>query len=398
MSTLIFSLPLANASASTDYQQTVLSTAAAGPRDKEVWALLPAAALSWHQVSLPAGLQRNPARLTAALHGLLEEQLLEEPEQMHFALQPGWQAGALVWVAVCRKDWLQGHLQQLQSQQHAVHRIVPEITPGCSPAQAWVTGTREDAWLWLSSPDLIWGLPLQAGLAMLVQTQDSMLIQADPRVAESAERCLQGLQNNAPELAGWRVLVAPALQRATASAQTGWDLAQFDLAAHGHARWLQSFKRRWNSLRHGSVWRPLRWGLLLLLAVTVVGLNLSSWQMQRQTQAQHQAQRDILTQTFPHVTVVVDAPLQMTRELERLRRSKGATSGSDLEPLLNTVWPLLPPGQSISALDFQSGELRLQGLQLSGEQAATLSQALRSKGYGARQSGAQWLISPKEAP
>ena len=91
MSTLIFSLPLANASASTDYQQTVLSTAAAGPRDKEVWALLPAAALSWHQVSLPAGLQRNPARLTAALHGLLEEQLLEEPEQMHFALQPGKQ-------------------------------------------------------------------------------------------------------------------------------------------------------------------------------------------------------------------------------------------------------------------------------------------------------------------
>ena len=67
MSTQLFTLPMQAANGS-DYPQQVLSTAEAGARDKEIWAIVPAAALSWHKVNLPAGLQRQTQRLLCLLY------------------------------------------------------------------------------------------------------------------------------------------------------------------------------------------------------------------------------------------------------------------------------------------------------------------------------------------
>lgn len=53
--------------------------------DRLVLAVEPAA-LGWHRVELP---RVAPARLRAALDGLLEEVLLDEPAQLHMALEPG---------------------------------------------------------------------------------------------------------------------------------------------------------------------------------------------------------------------------------------------------------------------------------------------------------------------
>ena len=64
-------------------------------RQGEVVAVVPAQALSWHQVQLPQGSlprsmlgERGAPRLRAILDGLLEDQLLDDPAQLHLALQP----------------------------------------------------------------------------------------------------------------------------------------------------------------------------------------------------------------------------------------------------------------------------------------------------------------------
>lgn len=49
-------------------------------------AVVPATALSWHRIEWPRGIRATSPRLRAALEGLLEEHLLDEPEMMHFAL------------------------------------------------------------------------------------------------------------------------------------------------------------------------------------------------------------------------------------------------------------------------------------------------------------------------
>src|SRR5687768_16494073 len=54
----------------------------------EVVLIAPVSALSWHRVELPKGIGPRSPKLRQALDGLLEDRLLDEPENLHFALEP----------------------------------------------------------------------------------------------------------------------------------------------------------------------------------------------------------------------------------------------------------------------------------------------------------------------
>ena len=409
MSTQIFTLPLRPQSGAA-YPQTVLSSQVAGARDKEIWALVPAEAISWHRINLPAGLQKQSNRLASALQSLMEERLLDEPELLHLALQPEWEANAPAWVAACNKTWLQQHLAQLQTMGHVVHRIVPEWVPNTQAGgvSAWISGVPEDAWLWVSDTQGAWRLPLEAGINFWIEKLKSanqqdipaqLRIQADPAVAELAQKALRQLQalhqTDTPDrFAAGRVEVVTAVSRYVQAASTQWDLAQFEFAAHGSARWLQKSKRIWQTFAKSPPWKAARWSLALLVLAQLIGLNVAAWQLNAQAQLQSDLQNNILSQSFPHVTVV-DAPLQMAKELERLQRNSGAISPRDLEWVLQAVGTALPAGQFISNLDFQvqgNGETRLQGLQLSDSQAKDFAQALRKQGLDAQTNDGKWRI------
>ena len=133
MSSLILTLPLTPPGITTTYSYALTSDghtaaahahAAAGllPEPSrpggEVVAVVPLAALSWQRVQLPPGIPLGPTsrpRLRSILEGLLEDRLLDDPAQLHFALQPGARAGSPVWVAVCDRSWLRDHLQALEA-------------------------------------------------------------------------------------------------------------------------------------------------------------------------------------------------------------------------------------------------------------------------------------------
>ena len=158
MSSLILTLPLTPPGITTTYSYALTSDghtaaahahAAAGllPEPSrpggEVVAVVPLAALSWQRVQLPPGIplganQQTP-RLRSILEGLLEDRLLDDPAQLHFALQPGARAGSPVWVAVCDRSWLRDHLQALEAAGRPVSRVVPEFAPG--PTASGGTGT-----------------------------------------------------------------------------------------------------------------------------------------------------------------------------------------------------------------------------------------------------------------
>ena len=108
MRTLLLQLPLTPAGPQAVYGQAWLDTPAtdrapasfaplallpAVDRRTPVAVIVPAQALSWHRITLPAGLGRSSARLQSALQGLLEEHLLEDPEDVHIAVAPGARAG-----------------------------------------------------------------------------------------------------------------------------------------------------------------------------------------------------------------------------------------------------------------------------------------------------------------
>ena len=420
MSTLLFTLPMQAANGSTPPQH-VLSTHEAGARDKEIWAIVPASALSWHRIELPAGLQRQTQRLQTALQSLLEDPLLDDPSDVHMALHPHLQAGQSAWVAVCNKAWLHGHLAQLQSGGHTVHRIVPEWAPSMSTAadiSAWIGGTPADAQLWVHHAQGTWHLPLQAGLQHWAEQLNKMAgtgvdklalnvtVLADPAVADLALKALSTLQAQthsaiSERLQTWRIQVTPATSRYRQAADTQWDLAQFEFAANGSARWRQAAQRIWQNILRSPEWRPVRWCAGLLVTTQLVGLNMAAWQLNAQVALQKELQKNILKQSFPNVTVV-DPPLQMAKELSLLQSASGTLTSRDLEHALQAAGAALPAGQSITGIDYTTqgqAETKLQGLQLREAQAPAFAQALRAQQLDAQANGAQWRITPlKEAP
>ena len=95
--------------------------------------VVPARALSWHQVDLP---KVPKARLRAALDGLLEERLLDDTNAMAFALSPEAQTGkaaAGAWVAACDKVWLKSAIQAFDAAGCRITQVVPEFWPQNEP-------------------------------------------------------------------------------------------------------------------------------------------------------------------------------------------------------------------------------------------------------------------------
>jgi general secretion pathway protein L len=89
----------------------------------------------------------------------------------------------------------------------------------------------------------------------------------------------------------------------------------------------------------------------------------------------------VLTSTFVKVQVVVDAPLQMARELAALQRASGQASGRDLEAMLGAYAALAPNQAAPEAIDYSAGELRIKGIALQPDELASLSLRLKARGY-----------------
>jgi general secretion pathway protein L len=100
------------------------------PKADTVVAVLADGDLSWHRISLP---KAPAARLRAALIGVLEEAVLEEPDLLHFAVEPQASAGQPTWVAVMDRPWLRAELAALEQSNVFVDRVVPSAWPDDPP-------------------------------------------------------------------------------------------------------------------------------------------------------------------------------------------------------------------------------------------------------------------------
>ncbi|MCJ0764937.1 type II secretion system protein GspL [Variovorax terrae] len=403
MTTLIVTLPLSPPGTATDYSyvltpdgRTMAAHASApaallpqpGTSGAEVVAVVPVRALSWHRVELPKGSTGSTTRLRAVLDGLLEDRLLDEPESLHFALEPQAQAGTPAWVAVCDKAWLHAALQALEAAGHPVSRIVPEFAPDAGPAVLHALGEPQDAWLVSTSGEGVTRVPLAPPALALVQgLPEDTPVMAEPGVAALAEQLLQR-----------QVTLRQAAQRSLEAAQAGWDLAQFDLASSGRTRALKQLTAGWNEWRHAPRWQAARWGAALLVGANLIGLNAWAWKENSALASKRDAVREVLTTTFPQVKVVVDAPVQMEREVAALRQATGAASGRDLEAMLGALSSAVPADRSASAIEFSAGETRLKGLGLSAEDISALAGKLQAQGYAARADGDSLVVRQETAP
>ena len=361
------------------------------PAGAEVTLGVPAASLSWHLVTLPQGSLRGAPRLRSVLDGVLEDRLLDEPEALHFAVAPDASAGVPIWVAACNRIWLRAAVQTLEAAGRRVTRIVPEFAPQPpeSPVLLFVTGEREGALLTRCDAMGVMSLPLDGAGSMLLGSAaiDTAVVTAEPAVAQAAEQAF-----------GQRVPIVQTPQRWLQAATSPWELAQFDLAVSSRARAGKKFASVFQRLRHAPEWRAARWGIALLLVIQLAGINAWAFKERGALQAKRTTVRTILTQTFPSVQLVLDAPLQMAREVAALQQSTGEVAPADFEPMLNALAASLPNAKPPSAIDYGAGQLRLRGLGLTAAELPALTSALAPRGYSARAEGDLLLVQVETQP
>ena len=97
-----------------------------------------------------------------------------------------------------------------------------------------------------------------------------------------------------------------------------------------------------------------------MVVAQIAGLNLWAWHQADAITARRQAMVAVLQSAFPQVRAVLDAPLQMQREVQSLRIQAGKPSETDLEPMMQaaaTAWPADQP--PVDNLRFEPGKLTL---------------------------------------
>lgn len=345
------------------------------PRADRVVLVLAEADVSWHRVTIP---KAPPAKLRAALLGVMEETLLEDDEALHFALAPGALPGHEGWVAVTHRPWLAAALAELEAAGPTIERVLPTGMPGNAARGHFhmvQAGPHAAPWLALTDAEGARCVPLAGSLARALMPDAGQALRwtTTPAAATAAEHWL-----------GAPVALLTESERVLEAVQGNANLRQFDLAArHRGTRALREAAAQWLSRE----WRPVRIGLAALLALNLVGLNVYAWRQQQTIAAKRVAMVDLLKSAHPGVRAVLDAPLQMERETERLRALAGRTGDGDLEALLGAAATAWPDGVApVPMLRFEPGRLVLSTPPWGEAQGVQFRDRLRSAGYAAEQS------------
>lgn len=327
--------------------------------------------VAWLPTRLP---KAAAARLKEALAGALEEQLLEDPAQAHLAVsRQGLREDDVTWVAALHKPWIEQALAQLQEGGVVVDGLVSLSEPTADTVAHAKANPDGHSTAVVSGPHgvALWSLEWLGWKERLPQIEQWT---SEPSVA----RTLADQDITAKRL------VAPG-PRALAAAAAHTNLLQFDLTPR--MKGSRAVLAAWATFKEPRL-RVLRWGLVALLLIQVVGLNISAWQARRDVLAVQARGEQLLREAFPSVKVVVDPAVQMERELTALRRASGQPGPTDLETwidLLAGIWAGQP--EPLIKLQWDTQGLKLDASQWPAEFIPVIEDHARQQGWQARLEG-----------
>jgi general secretion pathway protein L len=329
--------------------------------------------------------------MSAVLEGLLEDQLLDAIERLHFALPLRLQAGLPQWVASCDRRWLAMAVQGLEAAGHPLVRVVPEWGPPAAPRRLHVVGTVDAPQAVVCSDKGVslvpWDAQAQAWL-LPAGTDDAAGVtpaarDALPALPEiSADPSLQALVS---QWLGRPVQVLAEGERWLRAAASPWDvtrgLQMRKQMQRGRLAW-------WQAPR----WRAAQRAAALLVGVNLLGLNAWAWVDHQQLQSGQARLTQVFSRSFPKVPVIIDAPLQMAAEVRRLEQVSAIPAATDLDVMLGVLSRALPAGRSPRSLDYGDAQLRLKGLSLTDAETTALSAELRARGYSLKPDAGTLLL------
>ncbi|ADG17197.1 type II secretion system protein GspL [Paraburkholderia atlantica] len=357
---------------------------------------------------------RGP-KLRQALPNIVEDQLIQDPQTCHIAVDPQGLGEGRHLLAIIDRGWFRFICEAFTTAGHRSLRAVP-VTRCLPPAPVTEAAANVDETVEAREPvtagaaNVATSLPgvapvvapeapsivpmVAAVLGAVVQTAPALLVEGAvdsgvPRVELAIARGVQGEGLAAPANAVNATLSAlagaapvslymltevpgnepnhpttsparlashihgasplPFEQLARRALECRFDLCQFEFAS-----------QPWRLDR--ATLRRLRLPIVLAVAalvVAIIGANVQWLMLARQRDAINTQMTELLLNTFPKTTVVLDAPDQMARQLQQLRVAAGELSPEDFlslaDGLARSLSPL--PVNGIAALDYHEHRL-----------------------------------------
>lgn len=323
------------------------------PKADGVQVVVPASMVLLAQVKVPS---RNRRKMFQLLPYIVEDKLMYDPDSIHVAPGPQLPGGETV-VAVIDKIWMKRVVGALQSAGLSAWQMWPETLMPAAPLGTWtvVWNGREG----FVRTGMVSGQSLDGGsaeippLGLLLAAQEAEAKGGVPRkinlqLAEGSDQ---------PDLEKW------AARLGVKVAVTGvWD---WSAAAYGMGKGVNLLQGEFAPARFEPDLRR-RLHVPMILAGLVIALQLGGglvdWLMLSYEKRQlDSGMQKAFRLAFSEAKVVVDAPLQMQRNLSELRHAQGLSDLADFLPMLAkaaSVFSQMEPAV-VQTMQYESGILKI---------------------------------------
>lgn len=331
---------------------------------QEVAVWTPAAETLLLRAQLPT---RSAAKIAQALPYALEEQLIEPPEQLHFAFAN--EADGALAVAVTQHERMGRWLAALKAAGLEPVRMAPVTLSLPLADRAWTLAFGES--------EMALRTGLHSGLGGPRELLPPAWLAAALADAKSENRAPERLLIVDPppglDLAAWRGALALPVEalgaEPAAVPATSLNLLQQRYAPRG---------------RMAGLWRPYVPAAALLaawLAGTFVFDAIEWARLSSAARAGDQEMRALLLRSFPDTKTILDPAEQMRRGLETLIASTGAAAPADMLALLARALPAVEREARVRLQGIEYAERAL-SLRLAAAETDTesVARALRARG------------------
>ena len=338
------------------------------PQCDETEIVVPAAMVGFISAQLPPG---SHAKILNALPFLVEAGLISAPEETHAVLAS--QSEAKIVVAVIKKAWMTSVLERLARTEIFPIRMFPETLLPNLPHDGWAMVSRgHESFIRTSNNQ---GIPLDVDAG--VEAPPFVLAMALTQSGETQRPVSIDIYGEFPiHATEWASQLGVLIVRPS---QQEWFVSRTKPVVN----LLQGeFQPSGAISRNLIAFKPAAITLAVLLLMQICFSMMDYAIKGRQNHNLDQAMVTQFKASFPNATAIVDAPLQMKRNLDDLKHGAGQSSNADFLPLLAAITPNIGAisVERLKGMDYQNGKLVLNLLMPDMEQAQAMRQRLSTAG------------------
>lgn len=327
---------------------------------------------------LPAGPRR---RWQASLPFLAEEFTLPDPEDNHVTPGPALGDGRSMLVVV-DKQWIKRIIEACRGSNLSLRKIVPEIFLPTLGQGSWVLVWDGHAGFLRTGPAR--GMAIDNGDGNAVPVALQLCLNAEPGSSpKNIEiRFRQHIALEQKLFPQWNI------PQATFSAGEDWDWRRAPIPDGVLNLMWGDFAPRAKVRDWWPRIRPLAVIMLLAFVMEAIGTSIEWAMLSHEKNALDQDMARSFHTAFGEASMLVNAPLQMQRNLAQLRHAAGLQDDGDFLSLLDAAAADLAPlpAGSVHALHYESGRLDVDIKLARSDELRNLRQRLGNKGLSVEMS------------